>query len=54
MRVEIREASERDLPAILPFYVQLGMDNGSVLTPESAQKIFDKMKLYPAGEHGRR
>ena len=47
MRVEIREATERDLLAILPLYAQLGMDNGSVLTPESAQKIFDKMKLYP-------
>ncbi|HDO36887.1 MAG TPA: hypothetical protein ENH07_11410 [Nitrospirae bacterium] len=47
MRVEIRAAAERDLPAILPLYAQPGMDNGSVLTRESAQKIFDGMKLYP-------
>ncbi len=44
--LSIREADERDLPAILALYMQSDMD-GSCLTLEQAVPIFEKMKTYP-------
>ena len=43
----IRTATENDLPDILRLYSQPGMDDGKVLTSDSAEDIFAKMKTYP-------
>jgi len=43
----IRTATESDLPDILSLYSQPDMDNGKVLTLESAKEIFSKMNTYP-------
>lgn len=47
VKVEIREATEKDLPAILSLYAQPDMDNGKVLPIEQAQRIFTRIKNYP-------
>jgi len=47
MEIIMREAVEADLPDILELYSQLGQDEGEVLSQEQAQKIFNKIKLYP-------
>jgi hypothetical protein len=44
VKVEIREARDEDLPAILPLYAQPDVDNGKVLSIEQAQKIFAQIK----------
>jgi len=46
INIEIREASERDLPHILSLYSQPGMDE-EILPPERAKEIFCKMQSYP-------
>ncbi len=43
----IREATEQDLHSVLSLYGQLGMDDGSVLTPDEAKGIFRRMRSYP-------
>lgn len=45
--VEIREATDQDLPSILSLYAQPDMDNGKVLSLEQAREIFAQMKAYP-------
>ena len=47
MDLEIRKASESDLPTVLRLYAQPGMDNGSVLTLNDAAKILLRMATYP-------
>ncbi|HOO12661.1 MAG TPA: GNAT family N-acetyltransferase [Bacillota bacterium] len=46
MNIEIREATERDLPHILSLYFQPEMDD-EILPLEKAEEIFCKMKSYP-------
>ena len=43
----IRTATESDLPEILNLYSQLDMDDGKVLSLESAKEIFLKLNTYP-------
>jgi GNAT superfamily N-acetyltransferase len=43
----IRTASEADLPEVLSLYSQLGMDDGTVLSLDTAKQIFARMKTYP-------
>ena len=45
--IEIREATEEDLPALLGLYGQLGLDDGQVLSVEKALRIFRRMASYP-------
>ncbi len=45
--VQIREATEADLPAVMQLYAQPGMDDGAVLTTEEAQRIFSLLSTYP-------
>lgn len=47
MKIRIRKAAEKDLPALLSLYAQPGMDNGSVVSAQKAREIFRKMKSYP-------
>lgn len=47
VKIEIQEAKDEDLPAILSLYAQPNIDNGKVLSAEEAQKIFTRIKSYP-------
>lgn len=47
MDIDIREASETDLPAILSLYAHLGQDDGQVLDLPAAGRIFGRMQTYP-------
>jgi GNAT superfamily N-acetyltransferase len=47
MDIIMREALESDLPGVLSLYVQLGQDDGSVLSLDTAASIYRKMKSYP-------
>jgi len=46
-RVHIRPAAKADLPDVLRLYAQPGLDEGSVLPIEEAQRIFDRYARYP-------
>ena len=46
LNVEIRAATEADLPSILALYVEVE-DDGRVLLIEEARSIFVRMKSYP-------
>lgn len=45
--VNIREARDADLPAVLALYAQPGMDDGKVLTPDEARAIWQQFARYP-------
>ena len=47
VKVEIREAIDADLPAILSLYAQPDLDDGKVLSIERAQKILARIRSYP-------
>jgi GNAT superfamily N-acetyltransferase len=47
MELELRKATETDVPSILSLYAQLGEDDGSVLGLEDAAGIFSRMGHYP-------
>jgi GNAT superfamily N-acetyltransferase len=47
MNLEIRPATEKDLPRLLTLYGQLDMDSGESLSLAKAQKLFRRMKDYP-------
>src|SRR3569832_627212 len=47
MDLEIRRATESDLPDVLQLYAQPGMDNGRVLMIEAATHVFRRMSEYP-------
>ena len=43
----IRPANPTDLAGVLALYAQPDLDNGNVLTPAEAQRIFDRFRRYP-------
>jgi len=45
--LEIREARAKDLPAAMPLFGQLGLDDGRVLDDDEARRLFEKMRRYP-------
>jgi ribosomal protein S18 acetylase RimI-like enzyme len=47
MNLEIREATDEDLPQVLTLYAQLGMDDGNVLDLVEAQEIYAQFARYP-------
>lgn len=47
MDLQIRRATESDLPDVLRLYAQPGMDNGRVSTVEAATQVFRRMSEYP-------
>ena len=47
MDVEIRKATESDLPQVLRLYAQPEMDQGRVLTVDAAAEILRRMATYP-------
>ncbi len=47
VKIEIREATDGDLPAILSLYAQPDIDDGKILSIEQAQRIFARIKSYP-------
>jgi GNAT superfamily N-acetyltransferase len=47
VKVEIQEATDADLPAILSLYAQPSVDDGKVLSTEQAQGILARIRSYP-------
>lgn len=47
VKVEIQEATEKDLPAILSLFKQPDVDEDNILSVEQAQSIFTRIKNYP-------
>jgi hypothetical protein len=47
VRVDIREAGEDDLPAVLPLYAQPDIDDGYVLDLVSARAVLRRVAAYP-------
>ena len=45
--VSCREASKEDLPAVLRLYAQPDIDNGKVLPLSEAERLFERVALYP-------
>jgi ribosomal protein S18 acetylase RimI-like enzyme len=45
--IQIREATRRDLTGVLALYCQPELDDGSVLSLEHAEHIFEQMLAYP-------
>ncbi|EIC30437.1 MULTISPECIES: GNAT family N-acetyltransferase [Methylomicrobium] len=45
--LRFREASKPDLPEVLQLYAQPDLDDGKVLTPFEAERIFERMARYP-------
>ena len=46
-QIRIRETTAEDLPRLLKFYSQLGMDDGQVLSLARAESIFLRISNYP-------
>ncbi len=47
LKVEIREATDKDLPSVLSLYAHLDTENGQVLSVERARRVVTKIKSYP-------
>lgn len=47
MRVAIREAKAKELPAVLSLYAQLDKDEKHIPNPEKARKLFRRIRSYP-------
>jgi GNAT superfamily N-acetyltransferase len=47
MDLEIRKASESDLPHVLCLYAESGMNDGRVLSVADAARIMGRMAMYP-------
>ena len=47
MNIQIREATQKDLPSILSLYAQPDMDDEHILSPDVAKHILKRMKNYP-------
>ncbi len=47
MDVDIREAKEQDLPAIMDLYKQFDASDGEQLSIEEARQTFKKLNAYP-------
>ncbi len=45
--IHIREATRRDITGLLSLYSQPDLDNGSVLSTEHAEHIFERVLAYP-------
>ena len=43
----VRRANETDLPDVLALYAQPGLDDGTVLSIEAAQRLFARFARYP-------
>ncbi len=48
MNVEIREATEADLPGVLALYAQPDLDDGKVLDLDEARRLFAAFGTYPS------
>ncbi len=48
MSLEIREAGDDDLPAVLALYAQPEFDNGPVLPLDEAQQLLATFRQYPS------
>jgi GNAT superfamily N-acetyltransferase len=46
--LQIREATEADLPGVLALYAQPGLDDGNVLSPAEARAIWQQFARYPS------
>lgn len=47
MTLLIREATRRDIAAVLDLYAQPGLDDGQVLSESQAQDVFAQFSRYP-------
>lgn len=47
MTIDIRKATEEDLPSILSIYSQRSMDDENILPIETARTIFTRIEKYP-------
>ena len=47
MTVNIREARDADLPAVLALYAQPGLDDGDVLSHDEARAVWQQFARYP-------
>jgi len=47
MNIEIREATDADLPDVLDLYAQPGLDDGQVLSLEDARQLLAQFARYP-------
>lgn len=47
MKLQIRQATPDDLPAVLALYAQPDMDDGRVLPLQEAQQLLAQFALYP-------
>jgi GNAT superfamily N-acetyltransferase len=45
--IDIRSATERDLPGVLRLYAQPDFDNGKILALDDARKLFARFARYP-------
>lgn len=48
MKLQIREATEDDLPAVLALYAQPDMDDGNVLALAEAKALLAQFRQYPS------
>lgn len=48
VKLKIRRATPRDMPAILSLYAQPDMDDDKVLSRKAAHRIFARMNSYPS------
>jgi GNAT superfamily N-acetyltransferase len=47
MTLLIRQATQKDIVAVLDLYAQPGLDDGQVLPEEAAQEVFAQFSRYP-------
>jgi len=47
MTLQIRQATQKDISAVLDLYAQPGLDDGQVLSEEAAQEVFAQFSRYP-------
>ena len=47
MTLNIREARDADLPAVLALYAQPGLDDGDVLSHDEARAVWQQFARYP-------
>jgi len=47
MTLLVRQATQKDIAAVLDLYAQPGLDDGDVLSEEAAQEVFAQFSRYP-------
>jgi len=47
LSLTVRPASKADLPDVLRLYAQPALDDGKVISPAEAERIFERMARYP-------